>query len=137
MSWRKHRLSVVVCALGAAVVWLNSPARGGDPTAQVQAHLGAGEFGPARAAAAGVGDAGQRDALLADIAAAQAGAGAKAGSLNTAYDITSDVTRQAALARVADRFFGARGGGAMADFDTLIELITTTISPQTWDEVGG
>ena len=25
----------------------------------------------------------------------------------------------------------------MADFDTLIELITTTISPNSWDEVGG
>ena len=29
------------------------------------------------------------------------------------------------------------GGAAMADFDTLIELITSTIQPETWDEVGG
>ncbi len=29
------------------------------------------------------------------------------------------------------------GGAAMADFDTLIELITSTIAPDTWDEVGG
>jgi len=29
------------------------------------------------------------------------------------------------------------GGAAMADFDTLIELITTTIEPQSWDDVGG
>ena len=29
------------------------------------------------------------------------------------------------------------GGGAQADFDSLIDLITTTVKPQTWDEVGG
>ena len=32
---------------------------------------------------------------------------------------------------------GGMGGAAMADFDTLIELITTTIAPDSWDEVGG
>jgi len=31
---------------------------------------------------------------------------------------------------------GGLGGGVQADFDSLIELITTTIAP-TWDEVGG
>jgi general secretion pathway protein D len=25
----------------------------------------------------------------------------------------------------------------MADFDSLIEVITTTVRPQSWDEVGG
>ena len=32
---------------------------------------------------------------------------------------------------------GSLGGAAMADFDTLIELITSTIAPDTWDDVGG
>ena len=32
---------------------------------------------------------------------------------------------------------GGLGGGAQADFDSLIELITSTVKPQTWDEVGG
>ena len=32
---------------------------------------------------------------------------------------------------------GAAGGGAQADFESLIELITTTVSPDSWDEVGG
>lgn len=32
---------------------------------------------------------------------------------------------------------GGLGGGAQADFDSLIELITTTVKPQTWDSVGG
>lgn len=32
---------------------------------------------------------------------------------------------------------GSLGGASMADFDTLIELITSTIAPTTWDTVGG
>jgi general secretion pathway protein D len=32
---------------------------------------------------------------------------------------------------------GSMGGAALADFDTLIQLITSTIKPDTWDEVGG
>jgi general secretion pathway protein D len=32
---------------------------------------------------------------------------------------------------------GGMKGGSQADFDTLIDLITSTISPQTWSEMGG
>jgi general secretion pathway protein D len=32
---------------------------------------------------------------------------------------------------------GGLGGQPQPDFDTLIELITSTISPESWDEVGG
>jgi general secretion pathway protein D len=32
---------------------------------------------------------------------------------------------------------GGLGGAAMADFDSLIELITTTVAPESWDDVGG
>src|SRR4029078_6829366 len=32
---------------------------------------------------------------------------------------------------------GGMGGGGIADFDSLIELITTTIDPDSWDDVGG
>ncbi len=32
---------------------------------------------------------------------------------------------------------GGAGGGTQADFDSLIELITSTIDPTTWDSVGG
>ncbi len=31
----------------------------------------------------------------------------------------------------------ARGGGQQADFDSLIELIQSTIAPDTWEDVGG
>lgn len=136
--WRLLRpgsaLFLVVLSVLAATV------RADDPGADVQAHLAAGEFGPARTAAFAAGDAETRDALLGEIAAAQAAAGAKFGSLETAYDIGSDVARQSALGRVASSrggFGGARGGGAEPDFESLIDLITTTVSPQSWEEVGG
>ncbi|QDU31043.1 hypothetical protein ETAA8_61960 [Anatilimnocola aggregata] len=107
---------------------------------QIQDHLAAGEFGPAKAAAQDVGDARVRDRLLGDIAAAQANAGAKAGSLETAADISSDLARSGALQQVrkaaGSRWFG-RGGGVQADFDPLIELITSTIEPDSWQDVGG
>ena len=32
---------------------------------------------------------------------------------------------------------GAAGGAALADFDTLIELITSTVEPDSWDTIGG
>ncbi len=32
---------------------------------------------------------------------------------------------------------GGLGGGVQADFDSLIKLITSTVRPQTWSEVGG
>ena len=32
---------------------------------------------------------------------------------------------------------GGGGGAAMADFSSLIELITTTIEPDSWEDVGG
>ena len=32
---------------------------------------------------------------------------------------------------------GQLGGGSQADFQTLMELITTTVAPESWEEVGG
>jgi general secretion pathway protein D len=32
---------------------------------------------------------------------------------------------------------GGMGGGGVADFDSLIQLITSTIAPTSWDDVGG
>jgi hypothetical protein len=143
----------VLCGPGilpAAAVWLSAaawllvsapPLWGEDAAAKVQAHVNAGEFGPALAAAGAIGDAAVRDRALADIAAAQAGAGAKVASLHTTYDISSDLSRRDALNRISGQpggfFGGGGGGGVVADFDSLIDLITTTIAPTSWDEVGG
>ena len=32
---------------------------------------------------------------------------------------------------------GGPGGGSQADFETLIELITTTVEPESWEDLGG
>jgi hypothetical protein len=127
---------------------LTAAARADEPPAEVQEFLDAGEFGPARNAAVSLEDAAARDAALAAVAAAQAGAGGRRAALDTTYSIESDLARKSALDRIGAApppFFGSsayggaggRGGGVVADFDSLIELITTTVSPQSWDEVGG
>jgi hypothetical protein len=140
MAWRFLRRGgrglFAIAGLLVLFCGFSSPVSADD----LDAHLVAGEFGPARVAALGIANVDARNAALGKIAAAQAAAGAGAASLDTAYDITSDLARQSALARVANpgpAFFGAPGGGAQADFTQLIDLITSTVAPQTWDAVGG
>ncbi len=103
----------------------------------IQDLLGAGEFGPALAAARQIPDAARRDAALAQIALAQAQAGARDSSLETAGRIADDRVRARAFADVGAQPLGGRGGAAMADFDSLIDLIVSTVAPDTWDDVGG
>jgi Protein of unknown function (DUF1598) len=119
-------------------------ARGAEPAPEIEAHIAAGEFGPALAAAEAVNDAAQRDKLLSAIAAAQIRAGGKRAGLDTASDIANDLARKAALGSLAassqqggGQQQGARGGGTLADFDSLIDLIIATIKPDSWDDVGG
>jgi hypothetical protein len=108
-----------------------------------QRHLQAGEFAPA-AALAQQAPAPQRDALLQQVAVAKAAAGMRQGALQTAAQIDSDSLRSQAVAGIASTPLGnfgplpgAPGGGSMADFDSLINLIKTTVSPDSWDDVGG
>jgi hypothetical protein len=53
--------------------------------------------------------------------------------------IDSDVARASAASSAASAPppRTGRGGGAAADFDSLIDLITSTVAPTTWDQVGG
>ena len=132
--WPRLLLAIVCICLSVSTfdrTWAQA-----DANANLQAHLAAGEFGPAIQLAGALNDAGQRDQALGAIAAAQIAAGATRGSLHTAYDISSDVARQSVLDQFGPRP-GARGGGVTADFDSLIDLITSTIAPQSWDDVGG
>lgn len=139
-----EKASPVVCAAGVLTAWLSlvlgvqiasaAQAGAGD---RVAARIAAGEFAPALAAAAEVASVAERDALLAQIAGAQAGSGAWTASLETAAGIDDDRARAAALSAVAQTPLGGRGGGAMADFDSLIQLITSTVQPETWEDVGG
>src|SRR5262245_60319589 len=102
-------LSIAVLAFGQQASYA------GDPADVVKEHLAAGEFGPALAAANGVNDPARRDRLLGDIAAAQAGAGARRASLETAYDISSDTKRDSAIRSMLndDAPRGRRGGMSM------------------------
>jgi len=113
---------------------------GGNIEHQINAHLNAGEFGPALALANNVPDPARRDRLLAAVARAQAAGGAQNAAFGTAGSMSDDRLRTAAFDQIGDQPVDAwmgRGGGAQADFDTLIDLITSTIAPQSWDVVGG
>jgi len=133
----------LVLVTAAAVFVFDALVCAADPAAEVEARLAAGEFGPALAVAGAIADPALRDKMLGNIAAAQAGAGGRRAALDTASDMSSDLARKAALGSLAASgsgrgpMPGARGGGAFADFDSLIELITSTIKPDSWDDVGG
>jgi len=126
------------------------PAQGADAdeaAKQVAAHIDAGEFGRARVLAQALdGDA--RDALMAQVAAAQMRFGARRGFANTLGMIGNDGVRTGAFqSGAASQFAGGqsgfgfmpRGGAAMADFQPLMDLIqNTTGKPEPgWIDDGG
>lgn len=45
--------------------------------------------------------------------------------------------RGAGVPGASERSLNSAGGGAQADFESLMQLIQSTIAPDTWDEVGG
>ena len=111
-----------------------------DVAQRISAHLAAGEFGPALQLANRSSASPQRDQRLRDIAQSQFLAGARSASYQTAYNIKSDVVRSGAFEQLSSHKLGSggsRGGAALADFDSLIDLITTTTAPESWDAVGG
>lgn len=112
-----------------------APAAAPDRAA-LDERLAAGEFAKALEAIHQIGDRAERDAQLRAVAEAQALAGARAGSLRSASSIRNPSMRNESLARVSP-VSGMLGGGAQADFDSLIDLITQTIVPPSWDEAGG
>lgn len=137
---RRHRAA----RFWGHVLWVAAVALSGggwDCTADetlFTARMAAGEFGPALAMAAAQEDPVQRDAWLQRVSLAQLGAGARFAAVQTAGGIQDDGVRAGTYGAVASQPLGAaRGGAAMADFDTLIELITSTVAPDSWDAVGG
>ncbi len=123
----------------------------------VAEHLAANEFQSAARIANRADDVKLRDQLLSDIARRQAEVGDSAASVLTALTIQDDqiqfqtLRQQPALwappaAGPNNNAFDldtneptgeARGGGTQADFDTLIDLITTTVAPDNWQDNGG
>ncbi|MCG8649252.1 MAG: DUF1598 domain-containing protein [Pirellulales bacterium] len=95
---------------------------------QVDRHLAAGEFAAAKQVADQLPVAG-RDAALAQIATAQGSSGESTAAAGTIRQITSAPSRRDAVA-------GA-GGSNFADFQSLMDLIQTTVVPDTWEVLGG
>jgi len=117
--------------LPAGVSW------GAVDEAALRARIAAGEFAPALAMARQAETRAERDRWLGQIALAQAQSGNRRGAVQTAGEMSDDKARSETLVQVARQPLGGQGGGAEADFDSLIDLITSTIAPTTWDEVGG
>jgi hypothetical protein len=65
------------------------------------------------------------------------------GQRTSAAELWDNIDSSSQRIRVANQMAGALagendfGGGALADFDTLINLITSTIEPESWEANGG
>ena len=151
-------LIVLLVATGA-VRSADSP-RDSD-LAAAKAYIDAGEFAPVLVLAQSPSvSAKDRDAILAQTAKAQASSGDRAAAITSAAGIDDDRVLADTLAQVrSPTAYGAgnsgsnnrtadptgiqsakasgRMGGNQADFDPLIDLITSTVDPTTWDNTGG
>ncbi|MCA9246053.1 MAG: DUF1598 domain-containing protein [Planctomycetales bacterium] len=79
-----------------------------------------------------------RDPWLAKISVKQADAGDRTAAIQTLGEIYDHASRWRALQAIAQQDQPpAQGGGAQADFEPILELITGTIQPPTWEELGG
>lgn len=122
----------------SCVVVMSGFAQAANTADQVAAHLASGEFGPALEVAGKVADPAEQAGLLQKIASAQEAAG-------------EPVTAAAALSRIARTsprgvaagglpgYGGFGGGGTMADFQTLMNMIQQNTSGK-WvliDQEGG
>ena len=123
--------------------FLTQPGIGQPPKAdsRFDSHLASGEFSSARQIAEGR-PSGERDSLLSRLAQAQAAAGAHSGAARTLATITNDSLSHQAMnslaggSSVADSA-APMGGGAVADFQTLMDLIRETIDSDSWDDAEG
>ncbi|MCS7303485.1 MAG: DUF1598 domain-containing protein [Thermoguttaceae bacterium] len=104
---------------------------------RIQAHLAAGEFSLALEAARSLADPAQRNQWLEQIALAQAQAGAQQAAYHSLRYISDSEARSQALQKLLQQPVGGPGGGVQPDFDSLIRLITSTVRPSSWSEVGG
>ncbi|MCH5372552.1 MAG: DUF1598 domain-containing protein, partial [Planctomycetes bacterium] len=132
MNWTAFRFRWMICFLAMAVIWAEAFGQQiGDPRPQqVDEHLAAGEFAAAIGAIQRLPQS-DRDPVLAQIASAQTAAGETVAAGATAQGIQSPQS----LSELASA--PASGGGSFADFQSLIDLIQTTVVPDTWEALGG
>lgn len=79
----------------------------------------------------------ETDARLEGNVARHIESGDLEAAARTAARHSDDRLQNDLLTRVARARTSGRGGGPEVDFEQLINLITTTIAPDTWEEVGG
>ena len=136
----KRTLAFLVAATFALVAFENV-AIGKDSEPTAEAYIEAGEFAPAinLANAAADGAPAKRDAILAAVSQAQAVAGDRRAALQSASQIGDDRMLSDTLGVVRTQPMKAPGafGGNQADFQSVIDLITSTVAAPTWDTVGG
>jgi len=125
---------LALCGCAAATLFSVSLVSAGELFSE---QLASGEFAPAMAAAEQAVEPGQKDVLLAQLAEAQAAAGAKRAALESAAAIRDDQSRSETMATLGGQIGRRQGGGVQPDFDSLIELIESTIAPTSWTNVGG
>ena len=124
-----------VSRTAACLLLLASPAILSAQTDQLhtsEAHLRGGEFGLAARAIESLPNR-QADAVLAQISSAQAVGGDPTSAGATMRGIESPKARQSASQDVQN----GHGGNSFADFQSLIDLIQTTVVPDTWEALGG
>jgi hypothetical protein len=137
----RHSLAFWLAAtVGSAVATMAlfaSAAEPASPEARLRAQLATGDFTLALGVARKAPTQAEHDRLLAQIADLQARSGSREAAQRTAREIYESRARGQALTRLASRRPGREGGATQADFDSLIELITSTVKPSSWDKVGG
>ena len=97
----------------------------------VQVALNDGNFEQAKSLIEKIPDS---DPWLGKMALAQA----KRGDFNSAKNSLRQIQDSSQLTQASGEIANqAQGGGSGADFDSLINLITSTVEPDSWDDVGG
>lgn len=126
------------CALSTSFI----TAQALDDESRFLHHLEVGEYGVAEAILGAQDDLQVQDRWRAVLAESQITAGAYSQAVQNASQIEDDVARAQSLRSLRSSVFdsgapGRAGGGSIADFDSLIELVQTTVAPDSWDAVGG
>jgi hypothetical protein len=141
-AWHVPLIPVVVLICQLSLVPAVTHAAEAADRTSIKAQLDAGEFSAAVSAAQSAPAGPERDAILAQIAVAQNQAGARGAAISTTFGMSSDQSRADSLSKLVPssglESSGKGGfGGNQADFDSLIDLITSTIAPTSWSDAGG
>lgn len=126
--------AIAVAVLVAGEIAAKEKSPGED---RIEAELAAGEFSAVRQHAERTNDPAARDTILGQLAFAQASTGSPRGFAESVRAISDPSARQRVVGAISASSGGDLAGGAAADFDSLIQLIQSTVSPMSWDAVGG